>query len=452
MLRPGDTIRLLPMGEEYVQFVFERAAALPSLSPAPQRAADAAAGPAEADGFDGAMSMESSGPGPLRVLRAAEPAWPAPSQSLKGEVVDIADESSSDSGLEDDPDGPIDFVLPDQELMEVRRWLTAYQIGDSLGRGTFGTVWRGVHKASGTQCAIKSILSHLGTGSNRGLTAKDELELLKAIHHENVIRLYDAVETPTRLYLVLELATGGNLFDSAGPDGTFPEDVARDVSLQLFRAIEYLHSHHIAHRDLKPENILFETKGGTRIKLADFGLGRFYDNSGYMQTAVGTPLYMAPEIKTRHYSSAVDLWSAGAIIFRMLSGSDPFTDSTSDADLQRKIQRGQFEFTSPRWNIISEEAKDLISRLLVVDPERRMTATEALCHDWITGARLTYAPASAFSCDVAASSSSADNGSPMHCDTMESEEQEAARRRHKRHAETMLGAAIYDRYDKRPKQ
>jgi len=193
-------------------------------------------------------------------------------------------------------------------------------------------------------------------------------------------------ETPKWLYLVTELATGGELFDSIVARGFYSEKDAARVTAQMASACRYLHSKGIVHRDLKPENLLLSDKTNTAIvKLADFGLSKITDASAVMQTACGTPGYVAPEILLGEgYNQEVDEWSIGVILYILLVGFPPFWGDNNQV-LFEKIMAGKYSFPSPYWDKISNDAKDLVKHLLVVDPKQRYTTQQILDHPWVKG-------------------------------------------------------------------
>jgi calcium/calmodulin-dependent protein kinase I len=257
-----------------------------------------------------------------------------------------------------------------------------YDITDKiLGVGNFSVVKLGTNRETGQSCAIK-VVDKTGV-KNKPDMLTNEVGILLKVDHPNIIKLLDLFDTPNVLYLVMELVTGGELFDKIVEREQYSENDAQIVMKQLFRAIEYLHNEAgIVHRDLKPENLLLATDDDDApIKIADFGLSKIYSEE-MMSTACGTPGYVAPEIlKCEGYDKEVDLWSAGVIMYIILCGYPPFYDE-NDAVLFENIMDGRFEFHSPYWDNICEEAKDLIKKLLVVDPRKRLTATEALKHHW----------------------------------------------------------------------
>lgn len=217
-----------------------------------------------------------------------------------------------------------------------------------------------------------------------------EIEIMEQCKHKNIIRLYEIFDEKDKMNLVMELVTGGELFDSIVERGNYTEKDAAKVMGTLCEALNYLHAKKVVHRDLKPENILLshKSKGGPEpeIKVADFGLARVISDKDMMRTACGTPGYVAPEVlKNKGYSSgAVDLWSAGVILYILLCGFPPFYEDELPA-LFDQILKGRYDFPSPWWDNISTEAKSLVKGLLTVDPKKRLTAEDVLKHPWISG-------------------------------------------------------------------
>jgi len=185
----------------------------------------------------------------------------------------------------------------------------------------------------------------------------------------------------------MELLTGGELFDRIVAKGSFSEREASEVTKNVTDAIAYIHKIGIVHRDLKPENLLFLNKDGdSPIKITDFGLAKFRANNGVeMHTACGTPGYVAPEVlKSENYTKAVDMWSLGVILYILLCGFPPFYHPKT-AELYKLIKKGEFDFPAPYWTDISDSAKDLVRKLLTVDPKKRYTAEQVLQHPWVKG-------------------------------------------------------------------
>lgn len=209
--------------------------------------------------------------------------------------------------------------------------------------------------------------------------------------HQNILTLVDYFETMNNLYLVTDLALGGELFDRICRKGSYYEADAADLVCATLSAVAYLHDHGIVHRDLKPENLLFRTpEDNADLLIADFGLSRVMDEEQFhvLTTTCGTPGYMAPEIfkKTGH-GKPVDLWALGVITYFLLCGYTPF-DRDSDFEEMQAILNADYSFTPvDYWRGVSDGAKDFIRRCLTIDPARRMTAHEALQHPFVVGYR-----------------------------------------------------------------
>ncbi|KAG1690851.1 hypothetical protein DVH05_027453 [Phytophthora capsici] len=184
--------------------------------------------------------------------------------------------------------------------------------------------------------------------------------------------------------MVMEEMSGGELFDRIVEKEKYSEKEASCVVKKLADALLYCHQKGIVHRDLKPENLLYQsTDEDAEIKIADFGLAKLIKGDSLMQTACGTPGYVAPEIlEGRPYGAEVDLWSLGVIAYILLCGFPPFYDE-NNAALFQSIKSGVYDYPSPYWDCVSDSAKDLISRLLVVDPKKRFNAQQVLDHPWV---------------------------------------------------------------------
>ncbi|KAJ3275641.1 hypothetical protein HDV01_007644 [Terramyces sp. JEL0728] len=271
-----------------------------------------------------------------------------------------------------------------------------YELREIIGCGAFSEVRVGIERYTGHQFAIKIIDRSKCKGKEDMI--ETEVRILKMIKHENIIQLYEMFEFNGKIYLVMELVTGGELFDEITQRGTFNERDAAAIVQKILSAIKYLHEMGIVHRDLKvierlikPENLLLSDRSrNPRVKISDFGLSKIFKDQDILKTACGTPGYVgitnlipAPEIlKKRGYGPQVDMWSLGVITYILLCGYPPFFDS-SNSELFKKIMAGRFQFDRPWWDNISEKAKDFICKLLIVEPKLRWTAAEALQHPFI---------------------------------------------------------------------
>jgi len=276
-----------------------------------------------------------------------------------------------------------------------------YRLGGVLGSGGFATVRQATYKKTGEIFACKIMaLPPLGvvvpdTENSREDIFK-EIEILSRLDHKNIVGLLEFYFDDHSVYLVSELLKGGELLDAVleQTEG-YSEDIARQCFQQLMQGIEYLHSQGVAHRDLKLENLLLVTKGDiSKIKITDFGLAKL-TQGGQMSTIVGTPQYVAPEIIRGipgvSYSVAVDLWSAGVILFILLGGYPPFY-AKSDAQLFDQIRNGRWDFDDPVWRSVSKTAKRLVSQLLIVEADKRLTAEQTLNHPWMKDKTPAAAP------------------------------------------------------------
>ncbi|KAI4570167.1 hypothetical protein MJT46_007461 [Ovis ammon polii x Ovis aries] len=246
---------------------------------------------------------------------------------------------------------------------------------------------------------------------------RTEIGVLLRLSHPNIIKLKEIFETPTEISLVLELVTGGELFDRIVEKGYYSERDAADAVKQILEAVAYLHENGIVHRDLKPENLLYATPApDAPLKIADFGLSKIVEHQVLMKTVCGTPGYCVlsssprrpeklpisnnmekeepwiqyyiptPEIlRGCAYGPEVDMWSVGIITYILLCGFEPFYDERGDQFMFRRILNCEYYFISPWWDEVSLNAKDLVRKLIVLDPKKRLTTFQALQHPWVTG-------------------------------------------------------------------
>ncbi|XP_011056936.1 PREDICTED: calcium/calmodulin-dependent protein kinase type 1-like isoform X2 [Acromyrmex echinatior] len=259
-----------------------------------------------------------------------------------------------------------------------------YILKDLLGTGAFSEVRLAESKEKpGQMFAVKIIDKKALKGKEDSL--ENEIKVLRRLTHPNIVQLLETFEDKHKVYLVMELVTGGELFDRIVEKGSYTEKDASGLIRQVLEAVDYMHEQGVVHRDLKPENLLYYSPDeDSKIMISDFGLSKMED-SGIMATACGTPGYVAPEVLAQKpYGKAVDVWSIGVISYILLCGYPPFYDE-NDANLFAQILRGEFEFDSPYWDDISASAKDFIGKLMCVNVEERYTCKQALAHPWISG-------------------------------------------------------------------
>lgn len=266
-----------------------------------------------------------------------------------------------------------------------------YKIGKKLGEGAFSVVKEGEHRTTHKSFAIK-IVTKAKLSKEDEVALKDEIDVLKDFDHKHIIRLYDVFEEPQHYYMITEKMTGGELFDRIVQKSYYNENEARDTVEILLQAIHYCHKKKVAHRDLKPENLLLTSDSDdSDIKLADFGFAKKVKGPKTLTTQCVTPGYVAAEIlEGKPYDTQSDMWSIGVIVYILLGGYPPFIEQ-NQRTLFRKIRKGTYEFHEEYWGQVSEDAKDLIRNLLVVDPDNRYTAGDALKNKWIGADRKTLA-------------------------------------------------------------
>ena len=252
--------------------------------------------------------------------------------------------------------------------MESESTIGDYRVLRTLGSGTTCKVKLAQNIHNGEYYAIKIVKkAHFAEKPNLETKIYREISLMRMADHPHIIKLHDVLESSRHIYIVLEYAPNGELFDYLVKNKCFTEDVAIDIFRQIIYALEYLHQHNICHRDLKPENILLDKNN--RIKLADFGFARWM-REGVAITSCGSPHYAAPEVirGLEYDGKAADIWSAGVILFALLAGYLPFDDH-SIHNLLQKVKRGKFTMPSD----FHPDAKDLISKMMTVDVNQRIT-------------------------------------------------------------------------------
>ncbi|GIQ87685.1 calcium/calmodulin-dependent/calcium-dependent protein kinase, partial [Kipferlia bialata] len=257
-----------------------------------------------------------------------------------------------------------------------------YDITHSLGKGSFATVKYATRKADEMPVAIKIIKKAAMKDSLSSLAR--EVSILKACNHIGIIKLFELYESKSKVYLVMELATGGELFDKIVARGHYSEEDARETMQQVVSAISYLHGRDIVHRDLKPENLLLEDDSrDAPVKVADFGLGYMLSDGECLATCCGTAGYTAPEVLlSEPYGTEPDIYSLGVILYVLLVGFPPFDDRDMEK-MVADVVRGKWGFPAPYWNDISDEAKDLVKRMMERDPRKRINAVDVMKHPWM---------------------------------------------------------------------
>uniref|UniRef100_A0A3Q3ETR0 Serine/threonine-protein kinase DCLK3 n=1 Tax=Kryptolebias marmoratus TaxID=37003 RepID=A0A3Q3ETR0_KRYMA len=271
-------------------------------------------------------------------------------------------------------------------LSDVER---CYEIGRVIGDGNFAVVRECRRRDDGQACAVKVVERSKLVGREHMM--QNELSLLGSLCHPRIVRLLAHHHTPAHSYLVMELVSGGDLFEAISERGKFSEAEAGLMVSDVSDALNYIHCRSIVHRDLKPENLLVKkvTAAICRLKLGDFGLAMVVTEPVF--TICGTPTYVAPEIlRETGYGVAVDVWAQGVILYILLCGFAPFRSrDRNQEELFKLIKQAQLLFPSPYWDCITEEAKSLVRSLLQPDPAVRLTAEQTLQHKWVKAMALT---------------------------------------------------------------
>ncbi|XP_077174070.1 death-associated protein kinase 2 isoform X2 [Paroedura picta] len=264
-----------------------------------------------------------------------------------------------------------------------------YEIGEELGSGQFAIVRKCREKSTGAEYAAKFIKKRQSRASRRGVRREEierEVRILQQILHTNIIQLHDVYENKTDVVLILELVSGGELFDFLAQKESLSEEEATQFIKQILDGVSYLHTKKIAHFDLKPENIMLldKTIPIPHIKLIDFGLAHEIEDGVEFKNIFGTPEFVAPEIVNYEpLGLPADMWSVGVITYILLSGASPFLGETKQETLAN-ITAVNYDFDEEFFSHTSDLAKDFIQKLLVKDTRKRLAIQEALTHPWIT--------------------------------------------------------------------
>ncbi|KAK1094522.1 serine/threonine protein kinase [Friedmanniomyces endolithicus] len=285
------------------------------------------------------------------------------------------------------------FIFRYPRNRDTNGFLQQYRIEGQLGKGHFATVYLATRKTDGASFAVKKFEKRSGPGERSKVEGlQQEIAVLMSVSHPNVLCLKDTFDEVDGVYLVLELAPEGELFNWIVMKQKLSEAETRKIFIQLFQGVKYLHERNVVHRDIKPENILLLDKTLT-VKLADFGLAKIIGEESFTTTLCGTPSYVAPEIleqgNRRRYTRAVDVWSLGVVLYICLCGFPPFSDELYSPEkpytMSQQIKMGRFDYPSPYWDNVQDPSLDLIDRMLTVDCDKRITVDECLEHPWTTG-------------------------------------------------------------------
>ncbi|KAJ7525320.1 hypothetical protein O6H91_17G045500 [Diphasiastrum complanatum] len=254
-----------------------------------------------------------------------------------------------------------------------------YDLGRELGRGQFGVIRHCTSKITGEELACKSIEKRRLTNPGDAEDVRREIQVLERLScHPNIVELKAVYEDLEFVHLVMELCEGGELFDRIIEKKAFSEAEAAKVLKTLMEVVQYCHGHGILHRDLKPENILLATReASSPIKVADFGLARCFKPDNKFSEMAGSAYYIAPEVLRGEYGEAIDVWSAGIVLYILLTGVPPFWDETEEGIFEA-IRIGNFDLSCDPWTSISSAAKELVKGMICPDVEKRLTPLQVL--------------------------------------------------------------------------
>uniref|UniRef100_A0A8C1ZVB2 non-specific serine/threonine protein kinase n=1 Tax=Cyprinus carpio TaxID=7962 RepID=A0A8C1ZVB2_CYPCA len=292
------------------------------------------------------------------------------------------------TGVEEESQSPIQSNL---NMSGILQFTDVYDVKEDIGVGSYSICKRCVHKSTGMDYAVKvNSPLHLNIQIKDRRDPAEEVEiLLRYGQHPNIITLKDVFDDGRSVYLVTELMKGGELLDKILRQKFFSEREASAVLHTITKTVEYLHIQGVVHRDLKPSNILYVDESGNpeSIRICDFGFAKqLRAENGLLMTPCYTANFVAPEVlKKQGYDAACDIWSLGVLLYTMLTGFTPFANGPEDTpeEILARIGSGKFSLSGGYWNSVSFEAKDLVSKMLHVDPHKRLTAAQVLRHPWI---------------------------------------------------------------------
>lgn len=274
-----------------------------------------------------------------------------------------------------------DFVFERQGTIK-----DTYKIGSKVGEGAFGSVRKITHRLTGEVRAVKTVHKKNMKTEDDNHYFFNEISVLRSLDHPNILKLYEFYQDEKNYYIITEYCSGGELFDRVIANGFLSEAVAAEYMKQILSVLVYCHDRCVVHRDLKPDNFMLASpEHNASLKVIDFGTADFFRKGEKMRSRFGSPYYISPEVLRRNYDEKCDVWSAGVNLYILLSGNPPF-DGVNDEQIMKRVEQGHYDFSDPEWDSISDDAKDLISKMMTYDPDSRITARQALQHPWLTSA------------------------------------------------------------------
>ena len=285
-------------------------------------------------------------------------------------------------------------LLLNTPVQVTNKLITCESISDSkkdykkikiIGEGTFANVYQVINLHTGAICAMKVIKKKIACSKEEGNKIGNEITILRATDHPNIIKIFGFYANQKEFSIVTELCQMGQLLEEIMHNGPFNEKHSAYILYQILSAVNYCHKMKIIHRDLKPENILITDRdedGFINVKICDFGTAKICEAGTREKILVGSPYFMAPEVlKEEEYNEKCDIWSCGVIMYILLSQRPPFGGRNED-EIKRNVENGIYDLISPPFNNFSRSCIDLIKKLLTIDPQERISAEEALNHQW----------------------------------------------------------------------
>ena len=251
---------------------------------------------------------------------------------------------------------------------------------ETIGEGSFGKVVRVKQRSTGRTFAMKIVNKKNNINNNKNFL--NEIYILRKLDHPNILKIYEYFSNEQFWCFIMEYVSGGELYEKIYNMQNYDENKTAIIMKQIFSCVSYLNQMGIVHRDLKPENMMMTNNNDLEIKLIDFGTATFLKKGYYLNKKTGSPYYVAPEILKGHYGFECDLWSCGIILYILLVGYPPF-DGRNNNEIFQKILKSDYKLNGDDWNNISNDAKDLLKKLLQKKPNKRITAQEALKHPFI---------------------------------------------------------------------
>ncbi|KAK7363739.1 hypothetical protein VNO77_05893 [Canavalia gladiata] len=338
---------------------------------------------AEYSGYDGSGTGGSAGavnyPAVQPPTSQVEPSAPKPESQPP--VITQANPKSSSATQNARPVPKAEATILGKPFEDIKKH---YTLGKELGRGQFGITYLCTENSTGHTYACKSILKRKLVSRADKEDMKREIQIMQHLSGQpNIVEFKGAFEDRFSVHLVMELCAGGELFDRIIAQGHYSERAAASLCRSIVNVVHICHFMGVMHRDLKPENFLLSTKDeGATLKATDFGLSVFIEEGKVYHDMVGSAYYVAPEVLRRSYGKEIDIWSAGVILYILLSGVPPFWAET-EKGIFNAVLEGEIDFVSAPWPSISDSAKDLVRKMLTQDPKKRITSAQVLDHPWM---------------------------------------------------------------------